>query len=58
MARRPRKAGVDPFADLEKKVAILEREMAVQRIALEKLKDMGPARIAREASESRIRRSA
>jgi hypothetical protein len=41
MARRPRFGGVDPFADLAKKVAILEREMALQHVALERLKAMG-----------------
>ena len=41
MARRRATAPVDPFADLAKKVEILEREMAVQRAALDKLKEMG-----------------
>ncbi len=35
---RPRKATVDPFADLQKKAAILEREMARQRAAMDRLK--------------------
>ncbi len=35
---RPRKAPVDPFIDLEKKAIILEREMARQRAAMERLK--------------------
>ena len=35
---RPRKATVDPFTDLQKKAAILEREMARQRAAMERLK--------------------
>ena len=35
---RPRKATVDPFVDLQKKAAILEREMARQRAAMERLK--------------------
>jgi hypothetical protein len=39
MARRRKSA--DPFADLAKKVEILEREMATQREALVKLKQMG-----------------
>ena len=43
MARRIRIAGIDPFADLAKKIEILEREMATQRVALERLKAMGPA---------------
>jgi hypothetical protein len=43
MARRIRIAGIDPFADLAKKIEILEREMATQRVALERLKAMGSA---------------
>lgn len=40
MARR-RKAGADdPFADLASKTEILERELAVQRAAMERLKEM------------------
>jgi hypothetical protein len=35
---RPRKATVDPFTDLQKKAAILEREMAKQRAAMDRLK--------------------
>jgi predicted phosphohydrolase len=35
---RPRKATVDPFTDLQKKAAILEREMERQRAAMERLK--------------------
>jgi hypothetical protein len=43
MARRPSVGGPgsDQFADLAKKTAILEREMAVQREALERLKALG-----------------
>jgi hypothetical protein len=43
MARGPSVggAGSDLFADLAKKTAILEREMAVQREALERLKALG-----------------
>ena len=43
MARRPGMAGSYPFADLAKKIEILEREMAVQRVALERLKRLGEA---------------
>lgn len=40
MARR-RKAGAgDPLADLASKTEILERELAVQRAAMERLKEM------------------
>ncbi len=34
-------ANVDPFADLAKKVEILEQEMAIQRAALDRLKEIG-----------------
>jgi len=45
MARRRRSApGMDSLADLAEKVKILEREMAVQRKALERLKQMGTER--------------
>jgi hypothetical protein len=44
MARRPGLAGTDPFADLPKKISILEREMLVQRAALERLKALGETR--------------
>lgn len=40
MARRRGPASVDPFADLEKKAEILEQELAVQRAALDRLKEM------------------
>jgi len=59
MARRQRAAAADPFADLAKKMEILEREMAVQRIALERLKQMGSPELPHErAAETRIRRTA
>jgi hypothetical protein len=38
MARR--RKTVDPFADLAKKIEILEREMSIQREALAKLRAM------------------
>jgi hypothetical protein len=41
MAQRRSFAPDDPFADLEKKVQILEREMAQQRAAMERLKSIG-----------------
>lgn len=40
MARRRGPAGADPFADLAKKAEILEQELAVQRAALDRLKEM------------------
>jgi hypothetical protein len=45
MARRSQSAGTDPFADLAKKVEILERELSVQRSAMQRLKDMGGTRL-------------
>ena len=44
MARRRNLAPGDPLADLARKVEILEREMATQRAALDKLKAMGKPR--------------
>jgi hypothetical protein len=43
---RPRKAlpSTDPFIDLSKKTEILEREMAAQRIAIERLQQMSKLR--------------
>jgi hypothetical protein len=41
MTRRRGTADVDPLQDLPKKIEILEREMAIQRAALEKLKEIG-----------------
>jgi hypothetical protein len=38
---RPRKAAADPFSDLRRKAAILEREMTLQRHAMDRLKEMG-----------------
>ena len=44
MARRRRStAGMDSFQELARKVEILEREMAVQHRALERLKQMAAA---------------
>jgi hypothetical protein len=44
MARQRKAPGVDPFADLAKKVEILEREMSIQRAALDRLKAMATSR--------------
>ena len=41
---RPRKATVDPFGDLQKKAAILEREMTTQRAAMDRLKQAAAQR--------------
>lgn len=37
---RPRKATVDPLGDLQRKTAILEREMTAQRAAMDRLKQI------------------
>lgn len=44
MARRRAAAGMESLEDLARKVTVLERELRVQRLALEKLKQMGPKR--------------
>lgn len=45
MARRRRTAvGSDSLEELARKAEILERELALQREALDKLKEMGTAR--------------
>ena len=41
MARRPNPGALESASDLARKVEILEREMAAQRDALERLKQMG-----------------
>jgi hypothetical protein len=47
MARRSRLAALDPLADLAKKMEILERELAVQREAMDRLKELStPPRLA------------
>jgi hypothetical protein len=45
MARRRRPAlGMDSFEDLARKIKVLEREMAQQRKALDRLQQMGSER--------------
>ena len=44
MSRRRAAAGMESLEDLARKVAILERELRIQRQALDKLKQMGPKR--------------
>jgi hypothetical protein len=44
MPRRPRTVGIESSLDLARKAEILEREMATQREALERLKEMGTTR--------------
>lgn len=60
---RPRKAvPQDPFSDLPKKAEILEREMAAQRAAIERLKEIGHVRAqplpARDTPDAFIKRRA
>jgi hypothetical protein len=57
MPRRPR-ADIESIEELARKVAILERELALQREALEKLKQMGPAPRRAPESTSPARKSA
>ncbi len=59
MTRRSRKTADDPFADLAKKIEILEQEMAVQRAAIERLKDLGSAATAfHQPAVSPVRKTA
>ena len=44
MPRRAKAGGLDSSTDLARKVEILEREMATQREALERLKQMSAPR--------------
>jgi len=41
MAQRRSFVHDDPFADLDKKVQILEQELALQRAAMERLRTLG-----------------
>ena len=55
MAQRSSYAHDDPFADLEKKTQILERELAQQRVAIERLKSLGqPARRSDDRSDDSV----
>ena len=51
MARRRAAAGLESSADLARKVAVLERELALQRDALQKLKEMGKPATAGQLSD-------
>jgi len=44
MPRRPRTVGIESTLDLARKAEILERELATQRVAIERLKQMGTRR--------------
>ena len=60
MARRPRMVGTESAFELARKAEILERELAVQREALERLKKMGtsPPREPGHSLDRRTKRSA
>ena len=56
MARRRVAAGMDSLEDLARKAAVLERELALQRRALEKLKELGkPASPSQLSDRNRTR---
>ena len=40
MARPRKMLALDPFEDLDRKTAVLERELLTQRAAIERLKEM------------------
>jgi hypothetical protein len=44
MGHRPKSVGLESTADLARKMEILEREMAAQREALDRLKQIGTQR--------------
>jgi hypothetical protein len=44
MPRRPKEVGLESAADLARKTEILEREMARQRAALERLRELAEMR--------------
>lgn len=58
--RRSPAAGMDSYADLARKAEILERELAVQRQALDRLKQMGsaPKTLPQPATAPAIRKTA
>ena len=60
MARRLRTVGTESSFDLARNAEILERELAVQREALERLKQMGTSRHAQaeQGLDRRTKRSA
>ena len=49
---RPRKAAIDPLNDLQRKTAILEREMTTQRVAMDRLKEIAVPRLAPSAERA------
>ena len=58
MSRRPRTVGIESSLDLARKVEILEREMATQREALERLKQMGTRQSDADRQPTRAARTA
>lgn len=56
--RRPT-TGMESYAELDRKLEILERELEAQRIAIEKLKELGkPVKTAAPATPPTVRKSA
>ena len=58
MPRRAKAVGLDSSTDLARKVEILEREMATQREALERLKQMAAPRHSERDDAHHAKRSA
>jgi hypothetical protein len=58
MPRRPRTVGIESALDLARKAEILEREMAAQRAALERLKELATNRQADAELPPKKQRSA
>jgi hypothetical protein len=59
MPRRRRMVqGVESSQDLARKLEVLERELAVQRAAMEKLKEMATAKAKPAAARLNVRKSA
>jgi len=59
MPRRRRMVqGVESSQDLARKLEVLERELAVQRAAMEKLKEMATAKAKPSAARLNVRKSA
>jgi hypothetical protein len=50
--------GVESSQDLARKLEVLERELAVQRAAMEKLKEMATAKAKPAAARLNVRKSA
>jgi hypothetical protein len=58
MPRRRRPAGLECLVELARKAAILEREMSVQRDAIERLRETAARPIEKRLPPSRLRADA